>query len=567
MSGTEILSSLNKTNGSGIDIASLVKNLVAVETEVEQSTITKDKEAIETKISELGKLSSQLSNLNGRLDTYSLAAKVGLTNSHPANLDFAITNQNLLPESQFNINVSQLAKNQIIHIDFGDGITSASPLGTGNIEITFGAWSGTNSQTFTSNGRTVSLSIASGQNTLAEVVAQLNTVEGLQASLVSSGTTNSLIIRSEPGKNSGFRMSNDVVDQATALAGVKFDVSGENSSDLSKLTQAAQNALINIDGVAIESADNVIENAISGTEISLLKVMAGDENATISFSDDRTELKASVRALVEELNGLKSDLKDLTSRGANGAESGPLAGDIRATQILRQLEKVTTTAIEGFGEPVYLSQLGFRTELDGLLSFDEAAFDKAVENDGIRNNFRDIIFGVGINTNSSGFSGVFSGDKKPTAGSYDFQIEAISNSRYEVTLGNQTYTSDVNSEGGIELRPTGSPFDGLTFSLSGTLLSAQASGTFSVGVGFIPDFKSYLAGLLGPNGEIAKHTVTYEENLVDLETREQSISEKQQTLTDRYNLEFGKMETAISGLKRQGEYITSLMDMWENYSK
>ena len=65
MSGSEILSSINKTSGSGIDIASLVENLVAVETQVSQSNIAKDKASIETKISELGRLSSQLSGPRG----------------------------------------------------------------------------------------------------------------------------------------------------------------------------------------------------------------------------------------------------------------------------------------------------------------------------------------------------------------------------------------------------------------------------------------------------------------------------------------------------------------------
>ena len=68
MSGTEILSTLNKTSGSGIDIASLVKNLVAAETQVEQDNVKNDTTAIETKISEVANLSKDLSDFGKKLN-------------------------------------------------------------------------------------------------------------------------------------------------------------------------------------------------------------------------------------------------------------------------------------------------------------------------------------------------------------------------------------------------------------------------------------------------------------------------------------------------------------------
>ena len=99
MSGSEILSSINKTSGSGIDIASLVENLVAVETQVSQSNITKDKESIETKISELGRLSSQLSKLKGDMDSYTSATPFSIENSHVNNFQVIVSNPQAIEES------------------------------------------------------------------------------------------------------------------------------------------------------------------------------------------------------------------------------------------------------------------------------------------------------------------------------------------------------------------------------------------------------------------------------------------------------------------------------------
>ncbi|MEK9691784.1 MAG: flagellar cap protein FliD N-terminal domain-containing protein, partial [Rhodospirillaceae bacterium] len=210
MTGTDILSTINKTSGSGIDIASLVTNLVTAETELEQSNVAKDKAAIETKISELGKLSSGLSSLSGKLDGYQTTTQVSFSNTRPGNFQVEISDENLIEEAQFNIHVNQLAKSQIIHIDLAEGISAASSVGTGTIDISFGTWSEESSKTFTSNGKTERVTIADGNNSLNDLIQSLNKIEGLQANLVSNGTSYSLIIRSDTGQDAGFRITKNV---------------------------------------------------------------------------------------------------------------------------------------------------------------------------------------------------------------------------------------------------------------------------------------------------------------------------------------------------------------------
>ncbi|MGA0346229.1 MAG: flagellar filament capping protein FliD [Alphaproteobacteria bacterium] len=567
MTGTDILSTINKTSGSGIDIASLVTNLVTAETELEQSNVAKDKAAIETKISELGKLSSGLSSLSGKLDGYQTTTQVSFSNTRPGNFQVEISDENLIEEAQFDIHVNQLAKSQIIHIDFAEGIAAASSVGTGTIDISFGTWSGESSKTFTSNGKTESVTIADGNNSLNDLIRSLNKIEGLQANLVSNGTSYSLIIRSDTGQDAGFRISGNVADPNAALASIDFDITGENSADLSKLTQLGQNAIIDIDGVTVQNNRNILDTTIAGAEITLLAPMATGDVANLSLTNDKDSVKASIKNLVQELNSLKTSMRELTKRGFNGEPSGPLAGDVRAAQISRELEKITTTPIEGFGDNIYLSQLGIRTELDGSLSFDESIFDRSLANPTIKNNYREIIFGIGLNADVPGLGINSSGQTVPSAGSYDYKIASNGNNEYSITLNEETFTATPNADGNIILRSTSDELSGLTFTLSQDILGSSSAGTFNIGVGFVPKFKDYIQSLIGPSGSIAKHTTTYEENLTDLETRAQDISDKKQALTDRYNLEFGKMESAISSLKRQGDYITSLMDMWTNYNK
>jgi len=567
MSGNEILSSINKTSGSGIDIASLVENLVAVETQVSKSNIAKDKASIETKISELGKLSSQLSGLKGTMDGYTSATQFAVGNSHQNNFQVTVTDPQAVEESKYNINVSKLAKNQIIHIDFAADVTSSTNLGAGTIEVAFGSWSDGTTKTFTSGGRTETVNIVQGANTIEGLRTALNAIDGIYAAVVSNGQNNSLILRSETGAAAGFKITNNISDASSPLANVGFDITGQDSSDLSKLSQASQDAEINIDGVSISSSTNILKNTIYGAELSLQAPMTAGEVGKVSISRDQATFRTDLENLIAELNTVKTDIKELTSRGVNGSQGGPLAGDTRATQIALRLEKITTTAIEGFGEPLYLSQLGVRTELDGTLSFDEAAFQRSMQNTTIQENFREIIFGIGVKTDAGGLKVTSDQNKIPNVGIHDYQIEAIENGQYQISIGGQSLISNPDSDGNIVSRHTEGAFKGLTFTFGNDLLTAEGSGTFEIGVGFVPNFKSYIEGLLGPNGALAKHTETYEENLIDLQAQEQSLEEKQESLTDRYNLEFGRMETAISSLKRQGDYITSLMDMWTNYNK
>ena len=317
----------------------------------------------------------------------------------------------------------------------------------------------------------------------------------------------------------------------------------------------------------LEEANNKLKNTIYGAELSLQATMSNGEIGKISISRDEAAFRTDLENLIGDLNTVKTSIKELTSRGLNGSQGGPLAGDTRATQIALRLEKITTTAIEGFGQPLYLSQLGVRTELDGTLSFDEATFQRSMQNTTIKENFREIIFGIGVNTDATGLSVTSDRNKIPSIGTHSYQIEAIENNQYQISIGDQTFTPSPNADGNIVSRHTEGNFKGLTFTFGNDLLTSESTGTFQVGVGFVPNFRSYIEGLLGPSGGIAKHTETYEDNLKTLQAEEQSLEERQESLTDRYNLEFGRMETAISNLKRQGEYITSLMDMWTNYNK
>jgi len=569
MSGTEILSTLNTTSGSGIDISTLVKNLVTAETQVEQDNVKKDTVAIETKISEVANLSKNLSEFGKKLVTYEDLANAVVTNSHSENLEVKTLNSSSLQNSSYNIAVNKIAKEQIIHVDFSTDTNSLTLLELGTINVEFGTWSGDNAKSFSSNGNTSSITISDGQNSLEDVVTALNALDGLQANLIANKSSTSLLIRSDLGAENGFKITNTGLDAQNPLANLTFDISGINSIDQNKLTQHAQDAEIDIDGVIINSGTNIFKNAISGAEITTLKATSSGEKAHISFTDDQESLKNDIRILVSELSQIKNDIKELTRRGLNGEEDGPLAGDIRAKQILRRFEKITTTGLKGFGKnEVFLSQLGFRTELDGSITFDEKVFDKTMENNKeIRNNMREIIFGIGFQTDNNEMEIRNDADNNFVPKSYTYQIAEVSAGNYTISLGEQTFSVSPNQDGDVSLNIREGDLNGLNFTLTSNLLKDGSSGFFNIGMGFVPEFKNYVESLIGPTGELTKNSESYKDQLVNLEVLSTELTDRKERLTDRYSIEFGKMETSISGIKRSGEYITSLVEMWNSYNK
>ena len=95
--------------------------------------------------------------------------------------------------------------------------------------------------------------------------------------------------------------------------------------------------------------------------------------ATVVAVEDPDLAEAELGAFLEAIKTARALLRDATARGINGAKSGPLSADPAIAALSRTLASLTTTPLDGFGDtPVYLSNLGVRTERDGSLSVDSA---------------------------------------------------------------------------------------------------------------------------------------------------------------------------------------------------
>lgn len=562
-SGTSnILSRVNQ-GGSGLDIPSIVKAIVDAETVPERSTVEGQLEETNLSISAMGQLSSQVSNFDAALGTLRDTGSRTAVSGNAA-LSIAVSNEKAAEDFSAAIRVNQLAQGQVLAVSLGN-VTASSAVGTGDLTLEFGRWAEgyadadtSGNADFTPSARTSeTITIAAGNNTVAGLVAGFNAIEGVAASLVDTGSGLALIIKTDPGAENALRITSTGAG-GSLLGRVAFDPADQAAAEAAinatalVATQSAQDAVLTVDGVSVTRESNTIDDLFAGHTIGL--------NATTSsaFAVASVETAASAKsrmdALLESINSVKSYLNEATRRGINGAEPGPLAGDLTAQSIERQLRAITTSPVGGFGDdPVYLAQLGVRTERDGTLSLDEDAFNAAIAaNPAVI----DALFTTGYGASVPGLNVSGLSFSPPKPGNYAL---SYSQSAGTATLDGVAMTVSTNAANQKVLRVPSGDAAGLTVTLDADV---DVTATVRYGRSLLDTLADYTKTLLGNSGTIATRERELGEDVREFEDRITDIDDKVAMLTERYNTQFARMEALVTSLNKTGEYMQTLMDAW-----
>ena len=543
--GSEIISSVNKQSGSGIDLKSLVTGLVNAETSVAQSQITKKVENTNLSISSFGNLSSRMNTLNTELTNLEQTNARATTSSN-SGVVLTVTDEANAVDVNSSIVVSTLARGQAVSFDLtNNGFSNAfsnSSSRTASSSIDQGT------MVFTLGSTATTITINSANNTLQGLVDEVNKITGVQATLIDTDGSGSLSlsIRSDTGANNSFSISSGSGDLSA------FNTGDYSDAWITRQTTAAD-ASFTVDGVTVTRSSNTITDLFAGHTINLT---AADSSTAIEVTSSlaTTDARARMQSFIDSINTVKKFLKTETQRGLNGAEPGSLAGDVTAAAILRELSGLTTTPITGYGSTdYYLANLGVRTERDGTLSLDTSAFDKAVLADPT---VADIVFSSKYSATDANLSVSGLTNYPPEPGSYSFSY----------TSGESTGTLDSNSitpltNGDSQKVFTGT--SGNSKNLSVTLLSdTNTSGTVRFGRSLIDTLQAYIETLTSASGTIKTRTNTLTADLATYADDQADLDAKIEALTNDYNTKFGSMEAMVTQLNKTGEYLTSMMDAW-----
>ncbi|MDR3323136.1 MAG: flagellar filament capping protein FliD [Zoogloeaceae bacterium] len=379
-------------SGSGIDLQGIITTLMQAQ-QVPITALQKQATSYNTKISNLGVLKSKLSGLQTAAQALKPAVlQTPLQKFAKPSVSFADTGIGSATASaeamggSYSLEVSHLAQAQ--KIQSAAMPTSGLPLGTVTLEL--GSVSGgsfTVGQDKDGNNRSFQIEVTADNNTpekLARAINQANT--GVSATVINSkdasgNAVSHLVLTGKEGGDQAFRLSGTGGVAGLADYDPAHPATNANFTEVS----AAQDAEIKLDGIAITSHSNTVENALTGVTLNLGKV--GSTTVTVT-EDHASQLKAALTSFVNAYNDAASSMKSL---GAYDSET-KVAGVLQGNRILREAQNTLSALVFGtsydggtpgdLSDDLRLASLGitFKSS-DGTLSIDADKLDAAIAKD------------------------------------------------------------------------------------------------------------------------------------------------------------------------------------------
>jgi flagellar hook-associated protein 2 len=236
------------------------------------------------------------------------------------------------------------------------------------------------------------LAIKTGTNTTAIIKPVSNTLAGIRdainaspdagvnATIVSDGTSSHLVLTA---KNSG--AANTITVTGTGdfgrLSTGSWNDESTNPATLTPTTmtslQTAADAIVTVDGVAINSQTNTVTNAIPGVTINLTSLTTVADKYNLTIDNDTSGVQTAAQSFATAYNTLASSLGQLTSYNADTKAAGALQGDSSVTSIQDQIRNTLIQSIGGSGTLQTLNDLGMTLQKDGTLAVDSTKLTKA----------------------------------------------------------------------------------------------------------------------------------------------------------------------------------------------
>lgn len=541
---TDILSSLNR-NGSGIDIKALTQSLVAADIAPRSAALTKRITQTETSISAIGLVRAQMDRLSAT--AASLGQTPFLTATRQGDAAGAeVTAQAQVQEGTTEILVGTLAKRQVIEFQ---GFTSptAQP-GGGTLTIETGTWTDIDSDAFTANPTKSAATLTiPADATLEDIAQRLSTLPGVTARVLEKGDgTFSLGLVSEVGAKSALRLSVQADAAQPGLTALDMTTGAADHQ-----VQGASDALLEIDGFFVSRPSNQITDLIPGMTITLDKPGI----TSITVARDREVAATALSTLTAEINATLTLLTQQTARGANGAERGALAGDIAAERLIATLRGMMAQPINGFGpNAVTMADLGLTTLRDGTFAFDRAQFNRSFDRNPA---LFDAAFSDRLTSDTPGITLSGTPPAEAPFGSHEFLRPGGSGS---ATIGGRFATSVDLGDGTSQFVAFGGDLAGVTVTARNGIERATLSHAF----GFASLLMRGLEDSLQGSGTLTAREAKLTQTLAEQMAEKDSLTARATALETRYSRQFTAMEIAVTQLKGTGQFLTNLIEQWNN---
>ena len=341
MSGINFLGS-----ASGLPLEELVTTLVGVERNSKFSRINTTKKTLDSSLSGVGQLKSALSAFQDaikKLSGNTLNARIATVTQPTENKTYIEASaSSTAAAASFDIKVNQLASGS--RLESADTAFSSADDVVSTTDGTL---------TFSANGKSFDVEVTAGM-TLNELRKTINAKSdnfGVNANIINAGGaagTKLVLTSDETGTGNDLVISNNNAE----LDGVSTVPTGASAG--LNVSQAAQDAIIEIDGITATNASNTFNNVIQDVSLTVKAVTPDGNNAAVDIATDTASAEENIQNFINNYNVLVDQIADLTKKrtlGADGktvtAEGGPLATDQLPKNIMTQLRGLLGNVVEG----------------------------------------------------------------------------------------------------------------------------------------------------------------------------------------------------------------------------
>lgn len=355
--------------GSGLDLDSLVRQLVQAERGPRMQVLDKRENETKVQISALGSLRSAMNALREPLDVLSnpdrmQARAATVKNPEADNPFFTMESSRSAARGNYMVEVLELARGTRAQsgafANAKEEVTSTA----GNLNFA------------TDDGKhSFSIEVKAGA-TLEDIARQVNESKGnfgVSASIINTGgsspETRLVFTSDKTGAGSELSVTNDNAELDKLSTVATGDTAGMSIRDEDR----ARDARISIDGIEAYSSTNTFENVIQNSSITVERVMEGQAiRASVDY--DTKGVQKAIEDFVKAYNGLIDNINSATKYSPAGedgeSKSGPLIGDGMVRSIQGSVSSIVSGRA-GAGDSTInnLFQLGLTFDKDGKLEW------------------------------------------------------------------------------------------------------------------------------------------------------------------------------------------------------
>lgn len=365
--------------GSGLDLNTLLSQLVAAERAAPEARIQRAETKLTTEVSALATLKGALASLQSAAKALKGETTLDLRKVTVGDdAYFSASAGATAAAGSYSVQVQKLA--QAAQLGSKSYAGADAEVGTGTLTISVGDTS-------------FDVQVGDDDKTLAGVRDAINAAagsSGVQATLV-----NGVDVNGDPEAH--LVLTSTKTGLANAISVAVADDDGADPDDGSGLSElatgklsvisAAQDAVAIVSGYTVSSSTNTLTDAIDGVTLTLKKVTTPAEGATpaqtvsLNVARDDAAIQKKIESFVAAFNNMASQVKALSAYDATTKTGGPLLGDAMLRGIDSQIRRMIGDPVASGKGYNSLSSMGITTTVTGTLQLDASKFKAAMEAD------------------------------------------------------------------------------------------------------------------------------------------------------------------------------------------